>query len=68
MDAWVTEVGSGTTLNLTHGAIRELVNPAIRTLGFSADSSLVSIWTRRADGSLPGDVNILAVPTGGGEP
>ncbi len=66
MDAWVTEVGSGTTLNLTHGAIRELVNPAIRTLGFSADSSLVSIWTRRADGSLPGDVNILAVPTGGG--
>jgi Tol biopolymer transport system component len=38
----------------------------IRTLGFSADSSLVSIWTRRAGGSQPGDVNVFAVPTGGG--
>ena len=33
---------------------------------FSADSSLVTIWTRRADGSQTGDVNILAVPTAGG--
>lgn len=66
MDAWVSEVGSGTYRNLTHGEVRELVNPSIRTLGFSADSSLVSIWTRRSDGSQPGDVNILAVPTVGG--
>jgi Tol biopolymer transport system component len=66
IDAWVSEVGSGTYLNLTHGDVRELVNPSIRTLGFSADSTLVSIWTRRPDGSQPGDVNILAVPTVGG--
>ena len=67
-DAWIGEVGSGTFRNLTHGALRELavVNPALRALGFSADASLVSIWTRRADGSQTGDVNILAVPTAGG--
>ena len=40
--------------------------PEIRALGFSADSSLVTVWTRRADGSQAGDVNILAVPTAGG--
>jgi Tol biopolymer transport system component len=66
VDAWVSEVGSGTYRNLTHGEVPELVNPSIRTLGFSSDSSLVSIWTRVSDGSRPGDVNILAVPTVGG--
>jgi hypothetical protein len=65
-DAWLSPVGSGTYRNLTHGTVPELVNPSIRTLGFSADSSLVSVWTRHADGSQPGDVNILAMPTAGG--
>jgi len=66
IDAWVSELGSGSYRNLTHGNLRDLVNPAIRTLGFSADSSLVSIWTRRPDGSQPGDVNVFAAPTAGG--
>ena len=66
VDAWLSAVSSGTYRNLTHGQFPELINPFIRTLGFSADSSLVSIWTRRADGSQPGDVNIVAVPTAGG--
>jgi Tol biopolymer transport system component len=66
IDAWVSELGSGTYRNLTHGNVRDLVNPAIRTLGFSADSSLVSIWTRQPDGSQPGDVNVFAAPTVGG--
>jgi Tol biopolymer transport system component len=66
MDAWLSEVGSGTYRNLTHGEVPDLVNPLIRTLGFSADSSLVSIWTRRAGGSQPGDVNVYGAPTGGG--
>lgn len=65
-DAWLSAVGSGTYRNLTRGTVPELVNPSIRTLGFSSDSSLVSVWTRRADGSQPGDVNILALPTAGG--
>jgi Tol biopolymer transport system component len=67
IDAWVSEVGRDTYRNLTHGALRGLVNPSIRSLGFSADSSLVTIWTRQSDGSQPGDVNILAVPTAGGQ-
>ncbi len=68
IDAWVSEVGSGTYRNLTRGALRELVvpNPSLRAVAFSADSSLVSIWTRRADGSQADDVNILSVPVSGG--
>jgi DNA-binding winged helix-turn-helix (wHTH) protein len=66
-DVWVSEVGSGTYLNLTRGEPREFHNnPVIRTLDFSADSSLVTIWARSSDGSRPEDVNILAVPTHGG--
>ena len=66
IDVWVSNVGSGTYLDLTHGEVRDVVNPSIRVLGFSADSSLVTIWNRRGDGSQPGDVSILAVPTTGG--
>jgi len=69
IDVWAGEIGSGTYRNLTHGALSELTdNPSLRTLDFSADSSFVSIWVRRADGSQPGDVNILAVPAAGGGP
>jgi Tol biopolymer transport system component len=66
IDAWVSELGSGTYRNLTHGDVPDMVNPWIRSLGFSADSSLVSIWTKRPNGSQAGDVNILAAPTAGG--
>jgi Tol biopolymer transport system component len=66
IDAWVSQVGSGAYRNLTHGEVRGLVNPLIRTPTFSFDSSLVSFWTRQSDGSQPGDVKILAVPTAGG--
>jgi len=67
-DVWVTETGSSRYRNLTHGGISELANnPEIRTLGFSADGSLITIWVRRADGSRSGDINILTVPSGGGE-
>ena len=65
-DAWVGEIGSGVYRNLTDGALSELSNPSIRTLGFSADSSLVSIWTRKGDGTQPRDVSIYAAPTAGG--
>ncbi len=66
IDAWVGEFGADRYRNLTGGAVRDLVNPSVRTLGFSADSALVSIWTRVADGSEPDDVSILAAPTAGG--
>ena len=50
MDVWVTQVGSGEFHNLTHGSAPELVNPSIRTLGFSPDGSLVTFWVRKQDG------------------
>jgi Tol biopolymer transport system component len=68
MDVWLTQAGSGVFHNLTHGSVRELANPSIRTLGFSPDSSLVTFWVRRPNGSSGGDIGIWAVPTLGGEP
>jgi Tol biopolymer transport system component len=68
MDVWVTQVGSGQFHNLTHGSAPELVNPSVRTLGFSPDGSLVTFWRRRQDSSGGGDISIWAVPTLGGEP
>ena len=66
MDVWVTQAGSGQFHNLTHGSAPELVNPSIRTLGFSPDGSLVTYWVRRQNGSNEGDISIWAVPTLGG--
>jgi Tol biopolymer transport system component len=66
-DVWVTQVGSGQFHNLTKGISGELVNPSIRTLGFSPDGSLVTFWLRASH--PPGrDISIWAVPTLGGEP
>jgi Tol biopolymer transport system component len=66
VDAWVGEIGSSAYRNLTQGTLSGLANPSIRTLGFSADSSLVSVWTRRGDGTQPRDVSIYAAPITGG--
>jgi serine/threonine protein kinase len=66
VDAWVTEIGSNHFLNLTEGQTLQLANSSVRTAGFSPDGSLVTMWTRAADGSRPDDVKILAAPIGGG--
>jgi Tol biopolymer transport system component len=68
MDVWVTQVGSGQLHNLTHGSAGELVNPSVRTLGFSPDGSLVTYWVRQPDRSHQAGIGIWAVPTLGGEP
>lgn len=68
MDVWVTQVGTGQFHNLTRGKVRELVNPDVRTIGFSPDASFVSLWTRRHSPSRPADIGVWAVPTLGGEP
>jgi Protein kinase domain/WD40-like Beta Propeller Repeat len=62
MDVWVTQVGSGQFHNLTRGSAPELVNPSVRTLGFSPDGSLFTFWVRRQDASRG-----RAVPTLGGQ-
>jgi Tol biopolymer transport system component len=68
MDVWVTQVGSGQVHNLTRGRAPELVNPSIRTLGFSPDGALVTFWVRRQTASGAKNISIWAVPTLGGEP
>ena len=68
MDVWVTQVGSGQFHNLTRGSAPELVNPSVRTLGFSPDGSFVTFWVRKRNGSSGGDISIWAVPTLGGQP
>jgi Tol biopolymer transport system component/DNA-binding winged helix-turn-helix (wHTH) protein len=65
-DVWVTQVGSGQFYNLTRGTEPQLVNPSVRTLGFSPDASFVTFWVRK--GGANGDISIRAVPTLGGEP
>lgn len=65
-DAWITEIGSGSYRNLTQGNAHEIANSSVRTLGFSADGSLVTIWERRPAGPSLSDVNVLAVPAKGG--
>jgi Tol biopolymer transport system component len=68
MDVWVTQVGSGQFHNLTHGSALELVNPSIRTMGFSPDGAFVTFWVRKQNGSNGGDISVWAVPTLGGQP
>ncbi|MGC1485417.1 MAG: hypothetical protein WA789_16610 [Candidatus Acidiferrum sp.] len=68
MDVWVTQVGSGQFHNLTHGSAPELVNPSIRTLGFSPDGAFVTFWVRKHNGSSTSEISIWAVPTLGGQP
>ena len=67
MDVWVTQAGSGEFHNLTHGSAPELVNPSVRTLGFSPDGSLVTFWVRKPSGSSADNISIWAVPTLGGQ-
>jgi len=67
MDAWLTQIGSGGYRNLTRGGRIELVNPSIRTFGFSADSALVTVWTRSSDGSHSEDIKLMATGTAEGE-
>ena len=63
-DAWVSQVGTGKVYNLTKGGVRELRNPATRTVGFSPDGSLVALWSRvPASGSVDAG---WAIPTMGG--
>jgi Tol biopolymer transport system component len=67
-DVWVTQVGSGQFHNLTRGSAPELVNPSVRTLGFSPDGSLVTFWVRKQGGPSGGDISVWGVPMLGGQP
>jgi len=66
-DAWATQIGTGEVHNLTKGNLKELRNPATRTVGFSPDGSLVILWNRVPNSASGGLVDAgWAVPTMGG--
>jgi Tol biopolymer transport system component/tRNA A-37 threonylcarbamoyl transferase component Bud32 len=66
-DAWVSQVGTGDVHNLTKGSVHELRNPGTRTMAFSPDGSLVTLWSRVPDSAGGGRVDAgWAVPTMGG--
>jgi Tol biopolymer transport system component len=65
MDIWVTQVGSGRFLNLTRGSVHDVVNPSVRTLGFSPDGTLVTFWTRKLGGSTQ-EISVWGLPVLGG--
>jgi serine/threonine protein kinase/Tol biopolymer transport system component len=66
MDAWLTEIGSNRYRNLTEGQIHDMTNASVRTVSFSPDGALVTLWTRSADGSRAEDIKIVGAPTAGG--
>jgi Tol biopolymer transport system component len=66
VDVWVTQVGTGQFHNLTHGAVRELTNPSVRTVSFSPDASAVFFWVRESAASNSGGIGVWTVPTMGG--
>lgn len=66
MDVWVTQVGTGLFHNLTRGTAAEIVNPSVRTLGFSPDGALVTFWARGQDPTRRQEISIWAVPVLGG--
>jgi Tol biopolymer transport system component len=68
MDVWVTQLGAGQFYNLTRGGVGEIVNPSVRTLGFSPDGALVTFWARRSGGPNPADISVWAAPVLGGQP
>jgi serine/threonine protein kinase/Tol biopolymer transport system component len=65
-DAWLTEIGSNSYRNLTNGHFHEMGNAGLRTVGFSPDGALVTIWTRTGGGSRPEDITIVGAPVAGG--
>ena len=68
-DAWVSDGNFDTYRNLTRGALRGL-NVVDRefVLAFSVDDSVLSVWTRRSDGSQTTDVSLLGIPRVAGRP
>ncbi|HEY7293004.1 MAG TPA: hypothetical protein VH583_24415 [Vicinamibacterales bacterium] len=67
-DVWLTRIGSGQFHNLTAGSAPELVNPSVRTLGFTPDGDSVTYWMRRPGADGTSDIGIWSVPIVGGTP
>lgn len=67
-DVWIAQLGTGQFYNLTRGRVRQLVNPSVRTLGFSPDGALVTFWARGVEQADGDEISVWAIPTLGGQP
>jgi len=67
-DVWMTQIGTGEFHNLTEGRLRDVDNPDVRSIGFSPDAALVSVWFRKSSATNPADIGVWGVPALGGEP
>lgn len=68
MDVWLTQIGTGEFYNLTKGAAGDIVNPSVRTMGFTPDSTRVTFWARRLDAPHQSEIAVWAIPVLGGSP
>jgi Tol biopolymer transport system component len=68
VDVWVTQIGTSQFHNLTRGRVKQLVNPSVRTLGFTPDGAFVTFWARGVAGAAGDAIGIWAIPTLGGQP
>src|SRR5439155_26015308 len=65
-DAWLSQIGSGSFVNLTKGRFGELLLPQPRAVGFSGDGTQVWIWSGGFDASGRIRPGIAVMPTMGG--
>jgi Tol biopolymer transport system component len=65
---WVTEIGSGESLNLSHGRFKPLYIEELRTLGFADDDSHLWVRTDTSSPTHPLEEGTFVVPTLGGNP
>jgi Tol biopolymer transport system component len=65
-DAWTGQIGTGVFQNLTKGAAPELLNPAVRNVGFTPDGALITLWVRLTDPERGVTTDGWAVPVLGG--
>ena len=68
MDVWVGRSGRGSSTTSPMASAAELVNPSVRTLGFSPDGVLVTFWARRLSPPSQSNIDIWAIPVLGGAP
>ena len=66
-DAWVGQIGADSFSNLTNGGAPELRNPQRRSVGFTPDGSLVTVWLRMTDPASGAQTEGWTVPTIGGQ-
>jgi len=67
LDAWISRAGTGELRNITQGRVPGIDNP-VRSLGFTPDSSRMTVWTRIVDAAGEESIHTWVVPATGGQP